>query len=189
MEPVILRNRPSQYLKQGLSHCGVFAVKAILSSLEKDDKARPEDYHVSHFGRLLGFALPTTLSKILAAHDVPASVKNADELPDEQKLEIIKNQLRSGRPAMIRIGNGYSRKTGKWHWLQYIIMGHWITVWGFDDTERVFFVYDPAVPDALDDRGVPIGNKRRTYKEMLRDWSWNGIQLIALKRFLYIKIL
>ena len=50
-----------------------------------------------------------------------------------------------------------------------IIVGHWITVWGYDDVETVFYVYDPAVPLRLYDKDIPAGNKKRTYAEILRD--------------------
>lgn len=37
----ILTRKPEEYLKQGLSHCGVYSLKAILSAYGKDNKIHP----------------------------------------------------------------------------------------------------------------------------------------------------
>ena len=43
---------------------------------------------------------------------------------------------------MIRIGNGYD-SSGEYHKIPAKIIGHWITLWGYDDAHKSFYVYDP----------------------------------------------
>lgn len=61
------------------------------------------------------------------------------------------------------LDGGYSK-------LQAALVGHWITLWGYDDKKKVFYVYDSAASRKLYD-DVPIGNKKRSYKQILRDWK------------------
>lgn len=185
---VVLRIHPKQYLKQGLNHCGVFAVKGILSALGIDDKLIPEEYHINRFGRLIGFASPQSLVKIMHSYGVDAFVKDAGNMSNQEKLEVLTHQLRTGNPVMIRIGNGFNRSDGTWSRFRWFVIGHWITLWGYDDQRGIFYVYDPAVPDALDDKNIPIGNKKRAYQEIIRDWSWSGLLTFTLPRFLYIEL-
>ena len=59
---------------------------------------------------------------------------------NEKKLAFLKSYLKRG-PIILLIGNGqtkkcfFSRKKALTHW-------HYITLWGFNDKEQIFYVYD-----------------------------------------------
>lgn len=53
----VLHRKPAEYLKQGLSHCGAYSVKGILSVFGLDTKAHPKDYHPSWAGKLTGLTM------------------------------------------------------------------------------------------------------------------------------------
>ncbi|MDA1317329.1 MAG: hypothetical protein O3B87_04900, partial [bacterium] len=55
--------------------------------------------------------------------------------------------------------------------LKNLLVGHFVSVWGYDDTEGVFYIYDSTVPKEYYSKNIPIGNIKRPYKDFLRDWN------------------
>jgi len=182
----IVNKTPREYLKQGTTHCGVYTVKAILSAYGKDDKSDPEDYHFNSFGRILGSSTSEDIIKILKNYDINAEVKSASKASD--KLSILIDALKKGNPVIIRIGNGY-KDNGEYSVLQANLFGHWISVWGYNNEEKVFYVYDASISKEKYDV-IPVGNKKRTFDEILRDWSMSGLLQPWMwgKTFVYIQI-
>jgi hypothetical protein len=181
----ILNRHPKHYLEQGLTQCGAYTVKAVLSAYGKDVKNHPRDYQPHLFGRYLAISTgPYLWPKVLQVYGLSAKEHYATNLSDVEKLALLKNLLDSDNPVMLRIGNGYS-KGGKYHpWVANFV-GHWISLWGYDDENQIFYVYDSYVARARHDKSLPVGNTTRTFSEVLRDWgkgfpfSW---------RYSYIKI-
>ena len=189
---IVLSVRPKEYLVQGPSHCGAYCVKAILSAYGKDDKNHPKEYHTNFFCRLTG----STLSKsyypnILKRYGIHAESKTAKDLSNRNKIDLLKNLLCQNTPVMIRIGNGYFR-SNIYNPLLGKIVTHWITLWGYDDKEKLFYVYDSGLTKNLYGKNVPIGNARRTYNEILRDWNFGNWQPwtwhVSPQNYSYIKI-
>ena len=191
---IVLSKRPKEYLKQGPSHCGMYSIKAILSAYGKDTKEHPKDYHTNWIGQhLFSFAIGKRYNeKILEAHGLEAQMDTAKNLSDDEKITLLKTLVSRDNPAMIRVGNGYVSCTynpiiGK-------LAAHWITLWGYDDEKKYFYVYDSALPQKCWGGNLPIGNTTRTYKEILRDWnfgdkiwhflSWNT----SREPYLYIQV-
>ena len=77
--------------------------------------------------------------------------------------------LSKDAPVILMVGNGYQR-SGEYSRLRAAIVGHIITVWGYDDREGVCYMYDSAAPTEHYATNVPIGNTKRTYEQVLRDW-------------------
>jgi len=187
----ILSVKPVEYLTQGISHCGAYSVKAILSAFGKDDKKRPEEYHPNFFNRFTGLTLGKNYySKILNKYGIITEFKSAKNLPDVEKIGLLKTLLSENVPIMIRIGNGYFRSK-KYNPFLGKIINHWITLWGYNDKKMVFYIYDSGLTKNLYD-DVPIGNTKRTYDEILRDWNFGTWQFwtwhISLQNYVYIKI-
>lgn len=187
----VLSIKPNEYLVQGLSHCGAYSVKAILSAFGKDDKERPEDYHSDLFNRFTGLTYGKSYwPEILGKYGISAELNSAKNLPNVGKIELLKTLLSKNVPVMIRIGNGYFRSK-KYNPFMGKIIGHWITLWGYDDKENVFYVYDSGLTKNLYE-DIPVGNTRRTYDEILRDWTFGRGQFwawyISPDNYVYIKI-
>ncbi len=182
----IVSKRPKEFLKQGLMYCGAYSVKAILEAYGKVDKKNPEDYHLSLWRKISGLTSAYTWQKVLKNYGLNAEVGDAESLISTERINFLKELLFSDNSIMVRIGNGYL-PSGKYSRILGLILGHWITVWGYDDQKQVFYVYDSAVAPALYDENIPTGNKQRTYQEMLRDWR-GGLFPWPFWRFLYIKI-
>lgn len=188
----ILSIKPKEYLKQGLSHCGVYSIKAILSAYGKDDKKHPEEYHTNWIGKNL-FSLATGekyYDNILASYGIKSETKSAESLSDLERTELLRNLLSKNTPVMIRIGNGYL--TDKYNPVIGKLMPHWITLWGYDDHKGLFYVYDSGLPQEYWHKTIPIGNTIRTYDEILRDWNFGKWQPwcwnTSSKNYLYVEI-
>ncbi|OGF99623.1 hypothetical protein A2153_03620 [Candidatus Gottesmanbacteria bacterium RBG_16_38_7b] len=188
----ILSIKPKGYLTQGLSHCGAFSVKAILSAYGLDNKTHPKNYHPVWIGKLTGLTLGKNYYvNILKSYGVDSEIKTAENLSNNERLDLLKSLLAQDTPVMVRIGNGYIHST-KYNPILGRIFIHWITLWGYDDRKQIFYVYDSAMLKKHWSKNNPIGNTTRTYKEILRDWNfgkWHPLNWIVIpKNFVYIKI-
>lgn len=189
----VLSIKPKEYLTQGPNHCGVYSVKAVLSAFGLDFKGHPKEYHPNVFGRLTGLTLSKQyLVDILKSNGLNAKVSSAENLSSEAKLDLLKTNLAEDKPVMVRIGNGYIL-TNKYNPVLGKIIGHWITLWGYDDQNQIFYVYDSGLLRKYWNKTIPIGNTTRTYQEVLRDWDFGRFQpwywFITSENNTYIKIL
>src|SRR3989338_11017470 len=104
----IISRKPKGYYKQGISHCGAFAVKAILEAYGKDDGREPRDYHPTFFGKMTGLTLGFDYwPPVLRSFGISAQAHKADNLNPDEKIQLLKNLLSKNNPVMLRIGNGY----------------------------------------------------------------------------------
>lgn len=173
---VVLSVKPDRYLSQGLSNCGLFSIKGILSAYGLDHKEDPREYHSNLFGRLTSITFGRNYYKdILESYGMDSEMRFAENLKDEARLDLLKELLSKDKPVMIRIGNGYF-KSNKYNPILGKLIPHLITLWGYDDEKRIFYVYDSGLTPDLYDKNIPIGNTKRTYEEMLRDWNFGKIQ-------------
>lgn len=188
----ILTLKPKDYLKQGLSHCGVFSLKAILSAYGNDVKGHPKEYHSNWIGRhFFSFATGKDYyDRIFKSFGIKSKTKSAKHLANQEKINLLKTLLSRNTPIMIRIGNGYL--DSNYNPVLGRIVPHWITLWGYDDIKKLFYVYDSGLSVKYWSKNLPIGNTMRTYSEILRDWnfgkwqpwSWNT----SLENYLYVEI-
>lgn len=175
MNKVILSIHPNNYLKQGISHCGAYSVKAILEAYDKNGNLKPTDYHSHWFGKLTGLTLGKHYyERMLEKNGVKATTQSLGSTTNDIKLTTLKNILKRDSPVMLRIGNGY--QFGTYNRALGIIQGHWITLWGFDDSKQIFYVYDSALKEKYRSKNLPIGNTTRTFQEILRDWNFGHWQ-------------
>ncbi len=162
---------PKEYLKQGLGGCGAYSVKAILSAYDKDDERSPYDYCPN---LLLKYTRAPTASikwvKVLQSYGINAQSGNAKHLSDKERIDLLKNLIDKNTPVMLRVGNGYL-PNGKYSNLIASFIGHWITIWGYDNREQVFYIYDSCVSLNKHNKTIPVGNTKRTSEEVLRDWG------------------
>lgn len=180
-----LKRQPKEYPEQEFNQCGAYSVKAILSAYGKDDKEHARDYQVTRLAKYIGTHQGLTVwPEVLRSYGVPAQRGSTRSLIDEQRIETLKNLINKDKIVMLRIGNGYA-KNGKYRPSIATYMGHWITLWGYNDEEHVFYVYDPYLDSSRRDKTIPIGNVKRTFSEILRDW---GKGFPTAWRHTYIKV-
>ncbi|KKU82270.1 MAG: hypothetical protein UY10_C0038G0003 [Microgenomates group bacterium GW2011_GWA2_47_8] len=185
----IVSRRPKEYLKQGPSHCGVYSVKAVLEAFNKVAGVKPQDFHTNWISRITGAVFhPDYLVHMLESYSLVAKYGTVTRLSDDKKIMHLKSMLSKDAPVILMVGNGYQRN-GEYSRLKAAIVGHIITVWGYDDREGVCYMYDSTVPKELYVTNVPIGNTKRTYEQVLRDWRGAFLsRLLWRDSFRYIEV-
>ena len=176
--------KPKEYLQQGMRYCGGYTIKAILSAYGLDDGKTPKEYLPSLI-KSLGFTTPKIIQRVLKKYGLSASIKRVNHLSDNKKLESIKKELDKNHPIILIVGNGYS-PTGKYSSFRRQCISHYITIWGYNEEERIFYIYDSYVDKKSYDK-IKIGNIKRSYLEILRDWK--GSFYSRHRNFLFIPII
>ena len=185
MSPIkVINKKPKEYLQQKLRYCGGYVIKGILSAYNLDDGRHPKKY-LPIIQRLnlksFGMTTPIVISKSLEKYGLSALIKRANKFSDSKKIKLIKNELNKDHPVILLIGNGYSHN-GKHYPIGRYLFAHWITIWGYNDNEEVFYIYDSFYHKK--DR-MPVGNVKKTYPQVLRDWKGT----FYTSDFLYIPVI
>lgn len=176
---------PKWYRKQGLSHCGLYSIEAILSASGLNNQNnKPNSFSQTLFQRILGITSISALEEILRVHGFETSSGTAINLSDQEKLVFLKKKLFEGKTIIICIGNGYMNARSSYCSLKACVASHWITLWGYNETRRVFYIYDSKMPRNINSN-LPIGNTEVSYDDLLRDWAKRGIRMRP-RRNLYI---
>lgn len=103
----IVSKRPKQYLQQGLGHCSVYSIKAILSAYGLDNKQHPKEHHTNRLSKIIEITFGGhCIIKILISYGLNAENDNAKNLSDSDKIELLEKIISSNTPVMMRIGNG-----------------------------------------------------------------------------------
>ena len=161
----ILPVKPYKYLEQGITGCGGFSVKGILSAFGKDDKETAFDYYPPPKWGVM--SSPSWWAKTLRSYGLDIELARASV--NENMSDLLKVKLDEGKVLMLRVGNGYTKR-GRWYWLPWQLVGHWVTIWGYDDADGVFYIYDSWIP-AINNQNLPVGNIKRKFDDVVRDWQ------------------
>ena len=184
MKRKIIDVKPKKYLQQGIRYCGGYTIKAILSAYNRDDGRHPKEY-LPRLTRFIRFATPKVIQQEFHKHNFEAPIRRANNFSNNQKINLLKKELNKNHPIVILVGNGYTPK-GKYISVQRHLISHWISIWGYDNKEKVFFIYDSYCNPKYYDK-VPVGNVKRTYNQILRDWK--GAIYTKPISFIYIPVI
>lgn len=159
-------NAPEVYPHQEGLTCGEFNARGVLAGFDIPYQA-PEAVRMRV--RLFGYSFVEDISQLIQAHGLSAPVMHAHNLTDDQRIEMLKGHIRKDQPVILAIGNGHLRR-GVYSPLARIFVGHFITLYGFDEDAQRFLIYDPYLQGAYHE-AIPAGNEVRTFRELLRDWN------------------
>ena len=132
-----------------------------------------------------GFTTPKLIQETLKHYGFDAPTNRVNKFSNDNKIKAIKKEVDKNHPVILLIGNGYS-PTGKYSKLRMNFLSHWISIWGYDDKKKVFFIYDSYVDPTCYDK-IPVGNIKRTYEQVLRDWK--GVFYFRIKSFVYMPVI
>lgn len=180
-DPKVALSLPGSYPKQAGLSCGETNARSVVQSFGYvyHRPSRP-----GLLVRLFGYSLLRSLQTLLESHGVSASIRSAAGLADSEKLDLLRSHLETGYPIVIAIGNGHLRR-GEYFAAARFVLGHYLTLYGFDDPAETFFVYDSYL-DGEPDSWLPAGNETRTYSQILRDWRGPIYYPLIGRRYVYI---
>lgn len=138
---LILQTPPEGFIHRKTSFwtCAHHSLKAVIEGKTGKSK-KLRDYSCDWWSRLTYLMTPRWIKKILRKHQLSFRTIKAKNLTVEQKIELLKQELKRG-PLILLIGNGltvkkiFSRRKALTYW-------HYITLRGYNDKEQVFYVYD-----------------------------------------------
>jgi hypothetical protein len=175
--------RPTVYVQQKWMDCGAYAVKAVLN-LYGVDKDLPPRKYLSSLGKIFfGFMWPSTIRRVLQKKQFSAPILRAKK--EKRKLLVLKKHLASGHPVIVLINNPFSPMRKIKLVKKYYAL-HWVTLLGYDDEKRVFYIYDSLTHKSKHEKGLPVGNVSMSYEDFLT--YWKGRFISSLVNYLYIPV-
>jgi hypothetical protein len=120
--------------------------------------------------KLVGFSYLKDIQNILSLHGLCASICHASQLDDPAKLKTIQSHIDRDEPVLLAIGNGHLKRN-TYSSFARLFLGHFITVYGYNVEQQLFYIYDPWLEGAFDGE-IPVGNEVRTFAQLL--WDWQG---------------
>ena len=157
--------RPNAYPRQAGLTCGEFNARALIDAYGIEYTPDPSPRLRV---RIFGMSFLSDLAATLVRHGLEAEVRSAAGLHEDSQLALLRGHIDSHEPVILAIGNGHltrSRDSA----IARSLLGHFITVYGYDAEAGVFFVYDPYLAGEYP-TPLPAGNDVRSERQILRDW-------------------
>lgn len=120
--------------------------------------------------------LPRDMRELLRAKGVESNEVSVSNLTDEEKISWIKHQIVfTNKPPALLIKVGIL---------------HWIAVAGYDDSIKIFYIYDPLFGKNSLNNNFPLGNATYSYDELLLKWRgrWHLKYLAIVVTGIYSKL-
>jgi hypothetical protein len=163
---IVVNHAPKKYPHQEGLTCGETNVRGILDGFripyEPLDKP---PFRV----KLFGFAFVKDISSLIQKHGLVAPLLFASKFTNKDRVNTFMKHIDRDEPVIIAIGNGHLSRT-TYSPIARIIIGHFITIYGYNAKQEIFYVYDPYLKGNYH-KGIPVGNEVRTFRELLRDWN------------------
>lgn len=159
-------NIPRNYARQHGLTCGEYNVRTIVESFSRPFHTLA---HLPVRVKLLGFSFVQDIQRLLEWNGLSAPIRHASNLNASAKLSLIQEHIDRGEPVLLAIGNGHIHRN-RYSPVARLLIGHFITVYGYDDERELFYIYDPYL-EGMYPEEIPIGNEVRTFSEFLRDWQ------------------
>ena len=119
--------------------CALYSLKAVIEW--KNEKSRPiKDYSVDWRSRTTYLMTPRWITKVLKKYKLKYKIIKASKLSENEKLEILKNNLKKW-PIILLVANGQTKRK-RFSWRKAIFHRHYITLWWYNDKKKIFYVYD-----------------------------------------------
>ncbi|NOH02817.1 MAG: hypothetical protein HND47_13075 [Chloroflexi bacterium] len=179
----VVTNAPKQYIKQLGLTCGETNAKTIIQGFGKS--FQPLN-NLPLRTRLFGFSYIQDIQRLLEINGLSSTIQYATQLTDGEKLRTIMNHIDRNEPVLLAIGNGYIRRGIYWSLARYIA-GHYITVYGYNKENQIFYIYDSMLEGDYEGE-IPVGNEIRTFSQLLRDWQGPIYYKLIKMKHIYLSV-
>lgn len=119
--------------------CAQYSLKAVIE-WKKNIKNPIQRYSADWRSRTTYLMVPWWIKRVLKKYKLKYEVLNAKKLSDDEKLNLLRNNLRKG-PIILLIANWQTRKK-RFSWWKALTHWHYVTLWWYDDKNQFFYVYD-----------------------------------------------
>ncbi len=146
--------------------CAHYSLKAVIE-WKKKVKRPIEDYSADWWSRKTYLMTPWWIIRVLKKYNLKYSVIRAKKLNKNEKLLLLKQNLKDG-PIILLVANWQTKK--KWFSRsKALIHRHYITLWWYDEKNKVFYVYDSNTKRKTQTE-VMEWTLKVPYKYILKEW-------------------
>ncbi|MCF7834604.1 C39 family peptidase [Candidatus Gracilibacteria bacterium] len=155
----------------------MFTIKAVVETYKEDIRKNFQAYSGSRWNKLCGFIMPWGVVKVLRKYGFMSQIGFCRYKIYAKKIEFIKNKIKEGYPLILVIGHAYGKDTSKFSLWKALFLQHYLSVWGYDDKKRVFYVYDSG--RHVEKQRVPVGNLSIAYDDLIKCRGFGGWGLLG----------
>ena len=140
--------------KRKIWWCAHYSLKAVIEW--KWEKVKNiEDYSADWWSRNTYFMTPWWILRVLKKYKLNYSVLKASKLNENEKLFLLKQNLKDG-PIILLVANWQTKKK-RFNRGKALTHRHYITLWGYNDKKKIFYVYD--------------SNTKRKTNNVIMEWT------------------
>lgn len=119
--------------------CAHYSLKAVIEWNGGRVK-NIEDYSSDWWSKNTYFMTPWWIKKVLKKYKLKYSILNARKLSDDERLFLLKQNLKDG-PIILLVANWQTKKK-RFLWWKALIHWHYVTLWWYNNKKKIFYVYD-----------------------------------------------
>lgn len=146
--------------------CAHYSLKAVIEW--KRNKSKPiEEYSAGRWSRNTYLMTPRSMKKVLKRYKLNYTVLNADGLNDEERLNLLKENLKKW-PIILLVANGQTKRKRFSRW-RALTHWHYVSLWWYNEKKKIFYVYDSNTKRQTQGE-VLEWTLRVPYKYILKEW-------------------
>lgn len=134
--------------------CAHYSLKAVIEWKSRVQKPI-EDYAANWWSKTTYLMTPWWITRVLKRYKLKYSILKAKTLTKDERLSLLKYNLRQW-PIILLVAN-WQTKRKRFSWWRALVHWHYISLWGYDEKNKMFYVYDS-------------NTKRKTEKEIMK-WT------------------
>ncbi len=173
---------PTYYpLQTKIGYCWPEQIKIIVEANGKSHYKHTSFYTDTLLQKYLGGMMPWQILKLLKKYGFHPKI-GLLKGKKKHKIEQLQHKLQAW-PVILMIAHAYNEKT-RFHLLRALWYHHYISIWGYNEKERIFYAYDSSIATTIK-KDIPIGNTTFTYDEII---TYGKFPVLWLVRNLYISL-
>ena len=90
---------------------------------------------------------------VLKENNIQGTLSCCRNIADTDKINLLKQKI-SHTPVILLISHAYTKKS-KFKLINAILFQHYISIWGYNDDKKVFYVYDSGTKGTLIKKDIP----------------------------------
>lgn len=146
--------------------CANYSLKAVIEW--KNRTKRPiEEYAADWWSRATYLMTPRWITKVLKKYKLKYSILKAKTLSDDERLFLLKYNLKRW-PIILLVANWQTKKK-RFSRSRALVHRHYITLWGYDEKKKIFYVYDSNTKRKTETE-VMKWTLKVPYKYILKEW-------------------
>lgn len=146
--------------------CAQYSLKAVIEWKNKIKKSI-ESYNQDRRSRTTYLMTPRWITKVLKKHKLNYTILKPKNLKDNERLFLLKYNLKNG-PIILLVANWQTKKKRFSRW-KALTHRHYITLRGYDDKAKCFYVYDSNTKRKTE-QNLMKWTLKVPYKYILKEW-------------------